>query len=67
MNSIFLIIIPLVIVQLALVIFALTKISRLEEPRYLPKWVWILIIVFGNTVGPIVALIVNKDAEYSND
>jgi len=55
-------IIPLLIIEYGLMIFALVQAAR-NEVAYLPKWAWILIIVFFGIVGPIVFLIVGKKKE----
>jgi len=46
-------IIPLVIIQLVLMAAALLDLRRQEKTRG-PKWMWILIIIFGELIGPIV-------------
>ena len=52
--------IPILIIQLALVIFALVDLIRREKTKG-PKWVWVLVILFINLIGPIVYLIVGRD------
>ncbi len=44
--------IPLIVLQLILIIAALLDIRRRENLRG-PKWLWILIIIFGEMIGPI--------------
>jgi ABC-2 type transport system ATP-binding protein len=47
-------------VALAVVAVALVDLSR-RDVRYLPKWAWALVIVFGNLpVGPLVYLVVGR-------
>jgi ABC-2 type transport system ATP-binding protein len=47
-------------VALAVVAVALVDLSR-RDVRYLPKWAWALVIVFGNVpVGPLVYLVVGR-------
>jgi len=58
--------IPLLIIQYGLMIFALVQAAR-NEVAYLPKWAWILIIVFFNIIGSIVFLIIGKKKETEND
>jgi hypothetical protein len=43
---------PLVLIQLVLMAAALLDLRRREKTRG-PKWLWILIIIFGEMVGPI--------------
>ncbi len=54
-------IIPLVILQLILMIVALIDLSKREKIRWLPKWVWAIIIILGELVGPIVYLVVGRE------
>jgi hypothetical protein len=54
--------IPLILIQLALMVFALIDLSKREKTRG-PKWMWLLIIVFGELVGPIVYFIVGRPEE----
>lgn len=58
--------IPIIIIQYGLMIFALVQLFR-NEAAYLPKWGWALIIVFFNIIGPVVFLIVGKKKEIEND
>lgn len=52
-------IIPLVLLQLTLMIVALVDLARREKTRG-PKWVWILVIVFGELIGPIIYFIFGR-------
>ena len=52
--------IPIAILQLGLVIFALIDVARREKTRG-PKWVWVLVILFVNLIGPIVYLIFGRE------
>ncbi len=52
--------IPVLIIQLVLIIFALTDLLRREQTRG-PKWVWVLVILFVNLVGPIVYLLLGRE------
>ena len=56
-------IIPLVLLQLILIIVALVDLARREKPRYLPKWIWAIVIVLGELIGPIVYLILGRGEE----
>jgi Phospholipase_D-nuclease N-terminal len=53
-------IIPLVVLQLILMIVALVDLIHREKPRYLPKWAWAIVIVFGELIGPAVYLLVGR-------
>lgn len=50
---------PLIILQLVLMVFALVNCLREEETNG-PKWMWILIIIAGNTIGPILYFIIGR-------
>ncbi|MBK8906286.1 MAG: PLDc_N domain-containing protein [Anaerolineaceae bacterium] len=52
--------IPIFIIQLALIVFALADLARRENTRG-PKWVWVLVILFINMIGPIVYFLVGRD------
>ena len=52
-------IIPLVLLQLTLMIVALVDLTRRERTRG-SKWVWILVIVFGELIGPIIYFIFGR-------
>jgi len=58
--------IPVIIIEYGLMIFALVQAIR-NEVSYLPKWVWILIIVLVNIIGPIVFLLAGRKKETAND
>ena len=55
-------IIPLVLIQLGLMVFALIDLSKREKTRG-PKWMWVLIIIFGELVGPIIYFVVGRPEE----
>jgi hypothetical protein len=58
-----LLVIPLVLVQLGLMIFALRDLLQREKFKHLPKWAWALIIVFGELIGPIAYLLAGRGDE----
>jgi drug/metabolite transporter (DMT)-like permease len=43
---------PLILIQLILMVVALLDLRRREKTRG-PKWMWILIIILGEMIGPI--------------
>lgn len=51
---------PVLVVSLGLQIWALVDLSRTPQPRHLPRWAWVLIVVFV-TLGSVVYLIVGRD------
>ncbi len=52
-------IIPLVLLQLTLMIVALVDLIRREKTNG-PKWVWVLVIVLGEIIGPVIYLIFGR-------
>ena len=53
--------IPLLIIEIALLIIALVDLIRREQVKYFPKWVWAVIILVINFIGPIAYLIVGRE------
>jgi drug/metabolite transporter (DMT)-like permease len=54
--------VPLIVIQLGLMIIALVDILRREKTRG-PKWLWILIVVLGEMIGPILYFVVGREEE----
>ena len=54
--------VPLLLVQLVLMIAALADVLRREKTRG-PKWLWILIIIFGELIGPIVYFVIGREEQ----
>ena len=52
--------IPIVLLQLGLMVFTLVDLIRRERTKG-PKWVWALVIIFVNLIGPIVYLVVGRE------
>jgi hypothetical protein len=52
--------IPLILLQLVLMIVALLDLIRRKRAKG-PKWVWALVIVFVNIIGPIVYLLFGRE------
>lgn len=61
--------IPLIIVQFVLVVYALINLKNAPKVKFDNKLIWVLIIVFINIFGPIIYLIAGRDinAEDSSD
>ncbi len=53
--------IPLIILQLILMIVALVDLAKREKVKWLPKWAWVLVIIFIETIGSIVYLVVGRE------
>jgi hypothetical protein len=52
--------IPILIIQYALVIAAIIDLSRQEKIRG-PKMVWVLVILLVNFIGPILYFVIGRD------
>ena len=52
--------IPILLLQLGLMAFALVDLNRRERTKG-PKWVWALVIIFGQLIGPLVYLVVGRE------
>ncbi|WP_152396736.1 PLD nuclease N-terminal domain-containing protein [Paenibacillus guangzhouensis] len=50
---------PILVIQLILMVTALLSLYKAEATRG-PKWMWVLIIVFGQILGPIVYFVVGR-------
>jgi hypothetical protein len=67
-NELLPLIIPLLVIQIGLVIYALLDLKK-HNVKFANKTVWILIIIFVNIFGPILYFVVGRDAygDGSND
>jgi hypothetical protein len=54
--------IPVVLIELALMITALVDLYRRAQTRG-PKWVWALIIILINFIGPIIYFVAGRQDE----
>ena len=54
--------IPLVLIEIALLVFALLDLIKREKTRG-PKWVWVLVILFVNFIGPILYFVIGREEE----
>lgn len=52
-SNLLLILLPLLVLQLILLVVALIDLLKRQETNG-PKWVWLLVILFINILGPIV-------------
>ena len=57
---------PLIVVQFALQIFCIVKVAK-QGVANLRRWIWILIIILFNTIGPILFLIIGRSRSESHD
>ncbi len=54
---------PLIIFQLLLTVWALIDLAKRRTVKSLPKWAWVLIILFVSTFGPIIYLVFGRGEE----
>lgn len=54
--------VPLIVIQLGMMIFALVDLSKRQKTRG-PKWMWALIIILGELVGPIIYFVIGRPEE----
>ncbi|WP_425467625.1 PLD nuclease N-terminal domain-containing protein [Psychrobacillus soli] len=55
-------ILPLVVIQFILMLVAIIDLIRVSNTNG-PKWLWALIIVLGNLIGPIIYFIIGRRNE----
>jgi hypothetical protein len=55
-------ILPLVIIQFILIVVAIIDLIRVRDTNG-PKWLWAIIIILGNMIGPIIYFIVGRRNE----
>ena len=48
---------PLIVLALAWVVFCLFQVNRAPQVRWLPRWVWALVVVLSVPLGGIVFLL----------
>lgn len=53
------IIAPFIIIQLILMIIALVDWARIEKTNG-PKWLWLIVIILGNMIGPILYFVLGR-------
>lgn len=54
--------IPILVIQLALVVVAIIDLAKRETTRG-PKWVWVLVILLVNFIGPILYFVIGREEE----
>jgi len=52
--------IPIVLLQLGLMVIALVDLIKRERTKG-PKWVWVLVIIFFNLIGPVIYFLVGRE------
>ena len=54
--------IPILLIQLGLMIFAIIDLVKRQKTRG-PKWVWAIVIVLVNFIGPILYFVIGREEE----
>jgi len=54
-------ILPIMLLQLGLIIFALVDLVTRRSVRYLSRWVWALLIIFIGFLGPVLYLVIGRE------
>ena len=62
-REMILLILPIVLIQLALAIYCIIKIVK-EGVQNLKKWIWIVICIFMNLLGPVLFLMIGRKKAY---
>ena len=62
-TDLLLMLLPLVAIQIGLAVYCAVKIFR-EGVQNLNKWIWLVICLFVNLLGPIAFLLVGRKKEY---
>jgi hypothetical protein len=62
-NQIWLLVLPLILIELGLMIFALVDLVRRPRVKGGNKWLWVIVIVLINIVGPLVYFVVGREEE----
>jgi len=63
LGAIWFLIIPLALIELGLMVWALVDVSRRGHVRGNNKIIWILVIVLVNIIGPILYFILGREEE----
>jgi hypothetical protein len=53
-------VIPIIVIQLILMVVALLDLSKRERTKG-PKWMWALIIILGELLGPILYFVLGRE------
>jgi len=58
-TDLILMVLPLLVIQFGLAIFCVVKIFK-EGVQNLNKWIWLVICLFCNLIGPVIFLIIGR-------
>lgn len=62
-NQVWLLLIPLVLIQIGLMVFALVDLVRRPKVKGDNKWVWGVVIVVVGIIGSIIYLVLGREEE----
>ena len=54
--------IPIILLQLALIVVALFDLSRRPKVNG-PRWLWVILIIFINFIGPVAYFLIGRQEE----
>jgi hypothetical protein len=55
--------IPIILIEIALMVAAIVDLVKHPKTRILPRWAWILVVLFFQIVGPILYFIIGREQE----
>ncbi|MDQ0155068.1 PLD nuclease N-terminal domain-containing protein [Robertmurraya andreesenii] len=53
------ILLPILVIQLILLVVAIIDLIRIEKTNG-PKWLWVLLILFVNIIGPVLYFVIGR-------
>jgi len=59
-TRLILLLLPLIAIQIGLMVYALVDLAKRERVKG-DKWIWVVVIVLVNIIGPIVYLVAGRD------
>lgn len=60
--EIFKLFLPIIAIEICLIGFCLYKLYH-DKVKFLPKWAWLLVIIFINLFGPILYLLIGRERD----
>lgn len=59
-TRLILLLLPLIAIQIGLMVYALVDLAKRERVKG-DKWIWVVVIVLVNIIGPIVYLVAGRE------
>ena len=59
-TRLILLLLPLIVIQLGLMVYALVDLAKRERVKG-DKWIWVVVIVLINIIGPIIYLVAGRE------